>query len=135
MHQKLRNCKGCGKLFMSRGVPFCVDCLDKQAEDEKRIIQYVSDNPLCTIIEIVNALGINENIVRRLIEEGRLIQAGIDYKYPCSKCGEPIASGQYCDKCAKKLREEIRDEQRRRAERDPMGLRYRQLSATAREKN
>lgn len=131
MQGNLRNCKGCGKLFMYRGVKFCVDCLEKQAEDEHRIIDYVKANPLCTIIEIVRDTGIDEKIVRRLIEEGRLIQAGVEYKYPCSKCGEPIMSGQYCDKCAKKLREEIMAEQRRR---EGIGLRYRQLSSTANRK-
>ena len=95
----------------------------------KGIIDYVKANPLCTIIDIVRDTGIDEKIVRRLIEEGRLIQAGVDYKYPCSKCGALIASGQYCDKCAKKLREEIMAEQRQRDSR--IGLRYRQLSVTA----
>ena len=133
MQETLRNCKGCGKLFMYRGVKFCVDCLEKQAGDEHRIIDYVKANPLCTIVDIVRDTGIDEKIVRRLIEEGRLIQAGIDYKYPCSKCGALIASGQYCEKCAKKLRAEIMEEQRRRDDR--VGLRYRQLSVTANKKN
>ena len=125
MADKLRNCKGCGKLFMSHGGALCVDCLDKQTQDERRIIEYVRNNPQSTIVEIVEALELNENIVRRLIEEGRLIQAGLDYKYPCSKCGAPIMSGQYCDRCAKKLRAEIMEEQRRRE--DKVGLRYRRL--------
>ena len=127
MAEKMRNCRGCGKLFLSRGPIYCPACLEKQAEDEHRIIDYVRKNPDCTIPDIVNALEINEPIVRRLIEEGRLFQAGIDFYYPCVKCGAPISVGQYCDRCAKKLKADILSEQRKRDSRDFGDLRYRQL--------
>lgn len=114
MAGKLKNCRGCGKLFMSTGDPFCHDCLTKQSADEERIIEYVRKNPECTVTDIVNALGIAEGVVRRLVERGRLFQAGIDYFYPCRLCGAPIVSGQYCRKCAGRLKSEIVDEQFKR---------------------
>lgn len=121
MAEKLRNCKGCGRVFMSKGAKFCPACIDKQHEDEQRIIDYVSDNPNCTILDIVKALGIQEGVVRRLIEEGRLLQAGIDFFYPCERCGAPIAAGQYCADCAEKLKAEIAEMQARLDAREGVG--------------
>lgn len=114
MKEKIKNCRGCGRLFLSNGSYYCSDCIEKQTEIEQRIIKYVKANPDCTIPDIVNALGINEKIVRKLIEEGRLYQAGVDFYYPCVKCGTPIIAGQYCDKCIKKMKDEIYAEQRKR---------------------
>lgn len=128
MAEKLRNCKGCGKLFLSTGGQFCVECLDKQAEIEHRIVEYVRENPQCTIPEIVAAIEVNEKIVRKLIEEGRLVQLGVDYKYPCVKCGAPIVSGQYCSRCAKQFRNEILEVQRAR---EGLGMRYKNFAGKA----
>lgn len=132
MAEKLRNCRGCGKLFMSSGGIFCPACVDKQHQDEQRIIDYVGEHPDCTVLDIVKALGINEAIVRRLIEEGRLLQAGIDYYYPCARCGVPIAAGQYCEDCAEQLKAAIIAEQAKRdaaaAAKLGTGMRYQNYS-------
>ncbi|MBQ9480239.1 MAG: flagellar protein [Selenomonadaceae bacterium] len=125
MAEKLRNCKGCGKLFMSSGGVFCPACIEKQHQDEQRIVEYVGEHPDSTILDIVKDLEISEAIVRRLIEEGRLLQAGIDYHYPCAKCGAPIVSGQYCDSCAEQLKAAIVAERAKRDAIKPrVGMRY-----------
>lgn len=118
MKEKIKNCRGCGRLFLSNGSYYCSDCIEKQTEIERQIIKYVKAHPDCTIPDIVNALEINEKYVRKLIEEGRLYQAGIDFFYPCVKCGAPISAGQYCDKCIRKMKDEIYAEQRKRNLRD-----------------
>ena len=65
------------------------------------------DHPKCQIGEIVEATGVQEPVVRRMIREGRFISSGADLFYPCEKCGSPIQKGQYCDKCQKEMRDEL----------------------------
>lgn len=108
MAAKLTNCKICGKVFMSTGGKICPACLDKQADDEMLVIEYVRDNPKCKVHEILEATGVSEVIVRRLIEEGRFIQEGIDYSYPCKKCGTLIMKGKFCEKCMNEMQEELK---------------------------
>ena len=107
MAPKLKNCQVCGKVFMSTGGKICPACLDKQADDEMIVIEYVRDNPKCKVHEILEATGVSEVIVRRLIEEGRFIQEGIDYSYPCRKCGTLIMKGKFCEKCMSEMQEEL----------------------------
>ena len=108
MEQKLRNCQFCGKVFMSTGGRVCPACLDKQADDEMIVVDYVRDHPKCKVHEIIEATGVSELLIRRLIEEGRFIQEGIDYSYPCKKCGQLIMKGKFCEKCMAEMQEELR---------------------------
>lgn len=97
----------CGKVFMSTGGKVCPACLDKQADDEMIVVEYVRDHPKCKAYEIMEATGVAEPIIRRLIEEGRFIQEGIEYSYPCKKCGNQIMKGKYCEKCMSEMQEEL----------------------------
>ena len=107
MGAKLKNCQICGKVFMSTGGKLCPACLDKQADDEMLVIEYVRDHPKCKVHEIIEATGVNEHIIRRLIEEGRFIQEGVEYSYPCKKCGTQIVRGKFCEKCMSEMQEQL----------------------------
>ena len=107
MGAKLKNCQICGRVFMSTGGKVCPACLDKQADDEMVVIEYVRDNPKCKVHEIIEATGVNESIIRRLIEEGRFIQEGVEYSYPCKKCGTLIVRGKFCEKCMNEMQEQL----------------------------
>ena len=107
MGAKLKNCQICGKVFMSTGGKLCPACLDKQADDEMLVIEYVRDHPKCKVHEIIEATGVNEHIIRRLIEEGRFIQEGVEYSYPCKKCGTLIVRGKFCEKCMNEMQEQL----------------------------
>ena len=108
MAAKLKNCQICGKVFMSTGGKVCPACLDKQADDEMKVIEYVRDHPKCKVMEIIEATEVAEPIIRRLIEEGRFIQEGVDYSYPCKKCGQLIMKGKFCEKCMAEMQEELK---------------------------
>ena len=108
MAGKMKNCSSCGKVFVSiNGSRICVDCREKEERWEKAIVEYVRDHPKCQIGEIVEATGVQEPVVRRMIREGRFISSGVELFYPCEKCGSPIQKGQYCDKCQKDMRDEL----------------------------
>ncbi|ERJ90500.1 hypothetical protein [Selenomonas sp. oral taxon 892] len=108
MAGKMKNCSSCGKVFVSiNNSRICVDCREKEEQWEKQIVEYVRDNPKSQIPEIVEATGVQEPVIRRMIREGRFLSSNIDLFYPCEKCSSPIQKGQYCDKCQKEMREEL----------------------------
>ena len=108
MAGKMKNCSSCGKVFVSiNGSRICMDCREKEERWEKEIVEFVRDHPKSRIPEIVEATGVQEPVVRRMIREGRFLSSGVELFYPCEKCGSPIQKGQYCEKCQKEMREEL----------------------------
>ena len=108
MAGKMKNCSSCGKGFVAiNNARICMDCREKEEKWEREIVEYVRDHPKSTIAEIVEATGVQEPVIRRMIREGRFVSTGIELYYPCEKCGSPIDKGQYCDKCQREMREEL----------------------------
>lgn len=107
MAEKLRNCQICGKLFMSRGEKICQNCQDALQDMEHVVVDYVRDHPKCKIAEIMENTNAPESLIRRLIEEGRFVQVGVQMSYPCKKCGKEIFAGQYCEDCLKEMQENL----------------------------
>lgn len=109
MAGKMRNCAGCGKLFVAlEGKKFCPDCREKEYKLEEEIVNYVRDNPKSKVSEIVKDVpGATEKLIKRLIREGRFEQVGVKMSYPCEKCGTPIVTGKLCGKCTEALRNEL----------------------------
>ncbi len=108
MAGKLKNCPDCGKLFMDMGTRICRDCLDKEEELMLKVSSFVRDHPHSTIKEVVEGVeGVKERLVRRMIQEGRFQQDGIDITYPCEKCGKPINFGRYCVECDEEIKNEV----------------------------
>ena len=108
MAGKMKNCSSCGKVFISiNNSRICADCRAKEEEWEKEVVRYVRDHPKSQIPEIVEATGVQEPIIRRMIREGRFVSTGAELFYPCEKCGSPIQRGQYCEKCQKEIRDDL----------------------------
>ena len=50
MNGNLKNCPSCGKLFIAQPKQrLCMDCFEKQREEEERIICYVNAHPEVTM--------------------------------------------------------------------------------------
>ena len=107
MEAKLRNCSSCGKIFMSYGDKICPNCVQEQKELELVVVEYVRDHPKCKIHEIMEETKAPESLIRRLIEEGRFEQIGVNLSYPCKKCGKPIIAGQYCEECLSEMQSNL----------------------------
>ena len=108
MAGKMKHCSSSGKVFVSiNNARICMDCRAKEEEWEKAIVEFVRDHPKSQIGEIVEATGVQEPVIRRMIREGRFVSSGADLYYPCEKCGSPIQKGQYCDKCQREIRDEL----------------------------
>lgn len=109
---KLKNCQICGKVFMAQGSEkICRSCQDAQAEIEAKVMQYVRDNPRCSIQDITDNTGATEALIRRLIEAGRFEQIGVDLPHPCKKCGKTILVGQFCEDCVAQMQANLQSVQ------------------------
>ena len=110
MAGKPKNCPICGKLFFATGtMRVCRDCLEKEHDMEMSVVGYVRQHPDCTIPEIVKEVGAPEKMIRRLIKEGRFVEAGGKFTYPCEKCGAQISVGKICQKCEDALKAELQE--------------------------
>ena len=109
MVAKMKNCPSCGRLFvpLTGAQKLCPDCMDKLHEKEHEVIEYVRDHPKVKIGELIEATGASENMIKRMIRDGRFIQVGVRMTYPCEKCGAPITQGKLCAKCAEELKNEL----------------------------
>ena len=109
MVAKMKNCPSCGRLFvpLTGAQKLCPDCMDKLHEKEHEVIEYVRDHPKVKIGELMEATGASENMIKRMICEGRFIQTGVKMTYPCEKCGAPIVQGKLCPKCAEALKKDL----------------------------
>lgn len=124
---QLKNCPECGRIFVDLGTGICRDCMEKQEELMIEVSSYVRDHPHSTIRDIMDAVGVKEKLIRRMIREGRFIADGVDVSYPCERCGKPIHNGRYCSECTASLQQEVYETQKRAAEKAerakrPMGV-------------
>ena len=106
MAPKIGNCPICGKLYADTGIGMCRDCYEKEQEQEQEVARYVRENPRSNVKDIVEATGVKERVVTRMIRAGRFIEAGIEVQYPCEACGKMIHHGRYCEECNKNLQEQ-----------------------------
>ncbi len=110
MAGKVKNCPHCGKLFADYGAHMCRDCEDKMREKEAEVVNYVRDHPKAKVLEITEATGCSEQLIKKLIREGRFEQVGVKMTYPCEKCGAPILTGKFCQTCKEAMQKEIQSQ-------------------------
>ena len=107
MAGKIKNCPVCGKLYSEIGHKMCPECFAKEQDKENEVIAYVRENRGAKVPEIVEATGVSETVIKRLIRDGRFEQIGVKLSYPCEKCGAPIIIGKLCQTCQEKARSEL----------------------------
>ncbi len=106
----LRNCKHCGKVFIVSGDDLlCPACLKQEEHTRNRVMDYVRDNPGVTIEQALEATGVPDRLLKRMILEGKFTT---DSKNPivknirrvCAICGKPIEdAGIYCRSCTSRM--------------------------------
>ena len=97
----VRNCKRCGKLFnYVMGVPVCPLCREKLEEKFHEVKKFIQDHPGVGIPEVSEECDIEPAQIRQWVREERLEFAeGSVVDIACEKCGAPIRTGRFCEKC------------------------------------
>ncbi len=111
---KISKCTICKKEYLdtsssvNKSKKVCPICQKSKKESQQKIRNYIKNNPKISIIELTKNLNISEEIVVECLKAG-IIET--TKKSPtllsCLKCGEPIRSGEYCEKCKRKGRRVI----------------------------
>ena len=100
------NCPRCGRAFQVKDND--VEYLDKvcprcERLDEnifQTIKQYLQENPMATVTDVVEDTGASVKTITRFLRQGRLeITQGMSGFLKCLKCGASIKTGKYCNEC------------------------------------
>jgi len=101
---ELRNCPECGRVFAYIDINLCPACKKKDEENLVKVKEYLSENPHIGILELAEAVDVEEDRIMRWIREGRIEGKKFPgMKVSCERCGRPIQEGRFCIKCSNEL--------------------------------
>ncbi|MDO4799020.1 MAG: MerR family transcriptional regulator [Bacillota bacterium] len=104
----LLNCKKCNRLFASdHGETLCSRCNEVTDDGFSKAREFIYDNPQSSLKDVSEGTGVEVDAILKWIREGRIVltsQSGIRL---CQRCGDPMLSGKYCDKCTAELKSSL----------------------------
>ena len=97
----VRNCRRCGKIFnYVMGAPLCPVCREEMEKKFHEVKKFIQDHPGVGIPEVSEACEVEPSQIRQWVREERLEFAeGSVVDIACEKCGAPIRTGRFCEKC------------------------------------
>ncbi|WP_067727091.1 TIGR03826 family flagellar region protein [Oceanobacillus damuensis] len=107
---ELANCTRCEAVFVKNLRDICPNCYKKEEEAFQKVYKFlrIRKNREATLIEIVEATGVEETLITKFVKEKRLHAADFPkLAYPCENCGANIVSGKLCISCAEELKKEL----------------------------
>ena len=118
----LSNCPDCGELFIKnkfRNV--CEKCWKEEEAAFDVVYKYMRkrENRAATLIQVVEATGVAEELILKFVKNGKLQIAQFpNLGYPCDKCGKVIRQGRLCEWCAGEIKADLKvvehEEQRKK---------------------
>lgn len=118
---ELANCSKCGTIFAkSKFRDVCQNCFLEEESGFEKVYQFIrkKENRIATIEQVIEATGVDEDLIIKYIKNGRLRLAQFpNLGYKCDKCGATIREGVLCQNCIDDLRLQLKihqeDEQRK----------------------
>ena len=105
----IRNCSRCGKIYAYNGINLCIQCRREDEEDFKKIKEYIDENPGANISEVSDATKIESRKIIEFLRQGRLeIKDENNLLLSCERCGTPIRTGRFCEKCTAEMQKEFK---------------------------
>ncbi|WP_203363295.1 TIGR03826 family flagellar region protein [Bacillus sp. REN10] len=106
------NCPRCGDLYMSNAFrDVCSKCAREEEEMYEKVYKFLRqrENRAATIERVVEATGVEEELIHKWMKKGRLHAAHFpNMGYPCDRCGAIISKGKLCLKCTEQIEEDIK---------------------------
>lgn len=106
---EVKNCRECGRLFnYVSGTRLCPACKDKLEQKFFEVRDYIYANKNATVSQISEDNEVSVQQIKQWIREERLFFSddslvGIE----CENCGTTIKTGRFCEKCKKKMANNI----------------------------
>ncbi|MBU5436681.1 MerR family transcriptional regulator [Tissierella sp. MSJ-40] len=105
----VRNCNRCGKIYNYDGFRLCIQCRRNDEGDFQKVKEYLYENPGANVAEVSEQTEVSTRKIIEFLKEGRLeIKDENNILLECEKCGTPIKTGRFCDKCTISLQKELR---------------------------
>src|SRR4051812_444551 len=102
------NCPSCGNLMVrNKFRDVCGNCWKEEEKLYDIVYKFIRirENRAATIPQVVEATGVEEEVLLKFIKMGRLkLTQFPNLGYPCDKCGTIIRTGKLCNSCAQELR-------------------------------
>lgn len=97
----IKNCKRCRRIFnYIGGDQYCPSCREEVEKKFQEVRDYLIDNNGASVREVVENCEVEESQVRQWVREERLeFSSDVNTGITCEKCGVPISTGRYCNKC------------------------------------
>ena len=90
----LKNCSDCGKIYVENVSGLCPDCLEKEEEQERLIIDFLRKKDKASVEEIHKETGVKERTILRMMKKGRFLSYG-DIAYKCESCDKFYCYDEY----------------------------------------
>src|SRR5699024_12791400 len=103
---QLANCARCNEVFVKQLRDICKKCFDQEEEAFRTVYNFLRkrENRQARMMEIVEATGVEEELITKFIREQRLLTSNFpNLSYPCERCGTDITTGKGCDECAQSI--------------------------------
>lgn len=110
-----RACEKCGGVMVFKGLGEyqCEDCGELMYDDYGKVRNYIDDHKGATAVQVEEATGVSQKVIRRLLRDGRLeVAEGSKVFLKCDVCNKPIRSGRYCPECEMKIHRGLEAKQR-----------------------
>ena len=97
----IRNCRMCGHIFNYVAGPIlCPHCREKMEAKFQEVKEYIRSNPGVGIQDVAEHCDVEPSQIQQWLREERLeLTEGSAIYLQCEKCGAPIRSGRFCEKC------------------------------------
>ncbi len=96
----IRNCKRCGRVFLSTGHPVCRECLAKEDGQFIKVKHYLAEHPGAGVQETSDETEVPLDVVVEFLRQGLLVTGdGADGWLVCMVCKKPITRGRLCPNC------------------------------------
>ena len=104
------NCSRCKKVFAKTSTSVCPECEKLEKRQLISLEDYTELNPLATMSEVSDAVGVSTSTILRFVREGFLrVSKGMMEEVRCTQCGGPVDKGVYCATCSAKIATYLKD--------------------------
>ncbi|WP_186580795.1 TIGR03826 family flagellar region protein [Aquibacillus kalidii] len=110
---ELSNCSQCNGLFVKTTKDICPNCVKEEEKAFRTVYDFlkIRMNRQATIVEIVEATGVEERLIIKFVKEQRLRPSQFpNLTYPCQRCGSEINEGNLCSDCSKELATDLKNQ-------------------------
>lgn len=106
---EVRNCRMCGRLFnVLANERVCPACQRKLEDKFHEVKEYLKQYPNSSVDRTATDNDVSKKQILQWVREERLVlSTSVQGGITCEKCGRPIATGRFCERCKASMADEL----------------------------